>query len=171
MVRVRWSSLNYKDALSATGHPGVTRNFPHTPGIDAAGEVVSDASGRFQPGDAGDRHRLRPRHGDRWRLRPADPHSGRWALPLPPVSSLRDAMVLGTAGLTAALSVHALVEHGIAPEAGEILVTGATGGVGSVAVALLGPARLPGGGRNRQPKQAELPERTRRCTWCCRATR
>ncbi len=140
MVRVRWSSLNYKDALSATGHPGVTRNFPHTPGIDAAGEVVSDSSGRFQAGtpvivtgfdlgmetDGG--------YGQLIRIPSA------WALPLPAGLSLRDSMAIGTAGLTAALSVHALVGHGIRPEAGEILVTGATGGVGCVAVALL--ARL-----------------------------
>jgi putative YhdH/YhfP family quinone oxidoreductase len=137
LVRVHWSSLNYKDALSATGHPGVTRNFPHTPGIDAAGEVVSDASGRFKAGaavivtgfdlgmetDGG--------YGQLIRIPAA------WALPLPAGLTLRDAMVIGTAGFTAALSVHALVGHGIAPEAGEILVTGATGGVGSVAVALL----------------------------------
>ena len=140
VVRVRWSSLNYKDALSATGHPGVTRNFPHTPGIDAAGEVVSDATGRFQPGaavivtgfdlgmetDGG--------YGQLIRIPAA------WALPLPAGLTLRDSMILGTAGLTAALSVHALVERGVSKEAGEILVTGATGGVGSVAVALL--ARL-----------------------------
>ncbi|MCM2263740.1 MAG: YhdH/YhfP family quinone oxidoreductase [Desulfuromonadales bacterium] len=137
VVRVHWSSLNYKDALSATGHPGVTRHFPHTPGIDAAGEVVSDASGCFRPGekvivtgydlgmetDGG--------YGQLIRIPAA------WALPLPKGLSLRDAMVYGTAGLTAALSVHALTSHGIRPDAGEILVTGATGGVGSVAVALL----------------------------------
>jgi putative YhdH/YhfP family quinone oxidoreductase len=137
VVRVRWSSLNYKDALSATGHPGVTRNFPHTPGIDAAGEVVSDASGRFQAGeqvivtgfdlgmetDGG--------YGQLIRIPAA------WALPLPAGLTLREAMIIGTAGLTAALSVHALRTHGLAPGSGEVLVTGATGGVGCVAVALL----------------------------------
>lgn len=137
VVRVHWSSLNYKDALSATGHPGVTRHFPHTPGIDAAGEVVSDTSDRFRPGekviitgydlgmetDGG--------YGQLIRIPAA------WALPLPGGLSPRDAMIYGTAGLTAALSVHALVSRGIRAEAGEILVTGATGGVGSIAVALL----------------------------------
>lgn len=137
LVRVRWSSLNYKDALSATGHPGVTRNFPHTPGIDAAGEVVADASGRFQAGEAvlvtGFDLGMETDGGFGQLIRiPAD-----WAVPLPAGLTLRDAMVIGTAGLTAALSVHALLEHGIKPGAGEILVTGATGGVGSVAVALL----------------------------------
>jgi putative YhdH/YhfP family quinone oxidoreductase len=137
VVRVHWSSLNYKDALSATGHPGVTRNFPHTPGIDAAGEVISDASGRFRPGDrvivTGFDLGMETDGGYGQLIRiPAD-----WALPLPEGLSLRDAMIIGTAGFTAALSVHALVGRSITPAAGEILVTGATGGVGSVAVALL----------------------------------
>jgi len=137
VVRVRWSSLNFKDALSATGHPGVTRNFPHTPGIDAAGEVVSDASGRFRPGDlvivTGFDLGMETEGGYGQMIRiPSD-----WALPLPAGLTLREAMVIGTAGLTAALSVHALVSHGVDPVAGEILVTGATGGVGSIAVAIL----------------------------------
>lgn len=137
VVRVHWSSLNYKDALSATGHPGVTRHFPHTPGIDAAGEVVSDASGCFRPGEqvivTGNDLGMETDGGFGQLIRiPAA-----WALPLPQGLSLRDAMIYGTAGLTAALSVHALVNHGLRPETGEILVTGATGGVGSVAVALL----------------------------------
>ncbi|NJC88825.1 MAG: acryloyl-CoA reductase [Desulfuromonas sp.] len=137
VVRVRWSSLNYKDALSATGHPGVTRHFPHTPGIDAAGEVVSDASGCFRPGEqvivTGYDLGMETDGGYGQLIRiPAT-----WALPLPKGLSPRDATIYGTAGLTAALPVHALIQHGIHPEGGEILVTGATGGVGSVAVALL----------------------------------
>ncbi len=139
LIKVHYSSLNFKDALSATGNPGVTRNFPHTPGIDAAGEVVEDASGTFRPGDqvvvtgwdlgmntAGG-------YGEYIRI-PAE-----WALALPQGLSLRDSMILGTAGFTAGLSVYALTKH-VSPEAGEILVTGATGGVGSVAVALLAKA-------------------------------
>jgi putative YhdH/YhfP family quinone oxidoreductase len=115
----------------------VTRNFPHTPGIDAAGEVVSDASGRFQPGEqvivTGFDLGMETDGGYGQRIRiPAE-----WALPLPTGLSLREAMVIGTAGLTAALSVQTLIDRGIAPGAGEILVTGATGGVGSVAVAVL----------------------------------
>jgi putative YhdH/YhfP family quinone oxidoreductase len=137
VVRVRWSSLNYKDALSATGHPGVTRNFPHTPGIDAAGEVVSDASGRFAAGDqvivTGFDLGMETDGGYGQLIRiPAE-----WALPLPAALTPREAMVIGTAGLTAGLSVHALLDRGVTPELGEILVTGATGGVGSVAVAIL----------------------------------
>lgn len=139
LVKVHYSSLNYKDALSATGNRGVTRSFPHTPGIDAAGEVVTDDSGRFSPGDlvvvtgwdlgmntAGG-------YGEYIRI-PAN-----WAIPLPKGLSLRDSMILGTAGFTAGLCVHALAGH-LPAEAGDVLVTGATGGVGSVAVALLAKA-------------------------------
>jgi len=139
LIKVQYSSLNFKDALSATGNPGVSRNFPHTPGIDAAGVVVEDASGTFSPGDqvvvtgwdlgmntAGG-------YGEYIRI-PAD-----WAIALPEGLTLRDSMILGTAGFTAGLSVQALAER-VSPEAGEILVTGATGGVGSVAVAILAKA-------------------------------
>ncbi|MGK2904894.1 MAG: YhdH/YhfP family quinone oxidoreductase [Desulfuromonadales bacterium] len=139
VIKVQYSSLNYKDALSATGNRGVTRNFPHTPGIDAAGEVIEDATGTFKPGDlvvvtgwdlgmntAGG-------YGEYIRI-PAE-----WAIALPKGLSLRESMILGTAGFTAGLSVHALAGR-VAPDAGDILVTGATGGVGSVAVALLAKA-------------------------------
>jgi len=139
LIKVRYSSLNYKDALSATGNPGVTRKFPHTPGIDAAGEVVEDASGTFRPGDkvvvtGWDLGMNTPGgYGEYIRV-PAS-----WAIPLPEGLSLRDSMILGTAGFTAGLCVHALADR-VNPEAGEILVTGATGGVGSVAVAILAKA-------------------------------
>lgn len=139
LVKVRYSSLNFKDALSATGNPGVTRKFPHTPGIDAAGEVIEDASGTFRPGDqvlvtGWDLGMNTPGgYGEYIRI-PAQ-----WALALPAGLSLRDSMILGTAGFTAGLSVHALAER-VAPDAGDILVTGATGGVGSIAVAVLAKA-------------------------------
>jgi acrylyl-CoA reductase (NADPH) len=140
LVRVRYSSLNYKDALSATGHPGVTRNFPHTPGIDAAGEVVEDASGRFRPGDqvlvTGYDLGMETDGGWGQYIRiPAE-----WALPLPAGLTAREAMALGTAGLTAGLSVLKLQQADVQPDAGELLVTGATGGVGSLAVAILAKA-------------------------------
>jgi putative YhdH/YhfP family quinone oxidoreductase len=140
LIRVHYSSLNYKDALSATGHPGVTRNFPHTPGIDAAGEVVSCASGAFEPGeqvlvtgydlgmetDGGWGGYIRiPSH---------------WAVRVPKGISLRDSMIIGTAGFTAALSVLKLEQGGVKPGDGAVLVTGATGGVGSIAVAILSRA-------------------------------
>ena len=134
-VRVAYSSLNYKDALSATGNPGVTKQYPHTPGIDASGTVLSSDDERFKEGDevivtsydlgmntAGG-------FGEIIRV-PAD-----WVVPLPEGLSLREAMVLGTAGFTAALCVDALHHQGF--KDGPVVVTGASGGVGSVAVALL----------------------------------
>ncbi len=137
VVKVHYSSLNFKDALSAVGNPGVTRNFPHTPGIDAAGEVVSCADDSFQPGDkvivTSYDLGMETDGGFGQLIRVPS----KWALKLPEGLSLKESMMLGTAGLTAALSVHQLVESGVTPEKGPILVTGATGGVGSLAVAML----------------------------------
>ncbi len=137
VVKVYYSSLNFKDALSAVGNPGVTRNFPHTPGIDAAGEVVSCADDSFQPGDkvivTSYDLGMETDGGFGQLIRVPS----KWALKLPEGLSLKESMMLGTAGLTAALSVHQLVESGVTPEKGPILVTGATGGVGSLAVAML----------------------------------
>jgi putative YhdH/YhfP family quinone oxidoreductase len=140
LARVRYSSLNFKDALSATGNPGVTRNFPHTPGIDAAGEVISCADGRFQPGDrvivTSYDLGMETDGGFGQMIRvPSD-----WAVPLSDGLSLKQSMMLGTGGLTAALSVQELMAGGVTPEQGPILVTGATGGVGSLAVAILARA-------------------------------
>lgn len=137
LIDVRYSSLNYKDALSATGNPGVTRNFPHTPGIDAAGIVAESSDPELPPGrevivigfDLG----MNTPGGFGQRIRvPAG-----WVVPLPEGLTLRESMILGTAGFTAALSVHKLQSVGMTPDSGPVLVTGATGGVGSVAVALL----------------------------------
>ncbi|MBU3020999.1 YhdH/YhfP family quinone oxidoreductase [Aestuariibacter sp. A3R04] len=140
VIKVSYSSLNYKDALSATGNPGVSRNFPHTPGIDAAGIVESSQSERFKAGDAvlvtGYDLGMNTPGGFGGKIRvPAE-----WIVPLPEGLSAREAMTIGTAGFTAAMSVQALQDAGIKPDDGEILVTGATGGVGSVAVALLSQA-------------------------------
>lgn len=137
LVRVRYSSLNYKDALSATGNPGVTRNYPHTPGIDAAGEVEACATGEFSAGDrvivTGYDLGMNTSGGFGQYIRvPAG-----WLVPLPAGLSLREAMLLGTAGLTAGLCVDKLLVAGVSPEVGPVLVTGATGGVGSIAVMLL----------------------------------
>jgi len=138
LVDVRYSSLNYKDALSATGNPGVTRKFPHTPGIDAAGVVAESESDAFAPGDEviviGFDLGMNTPGGFGQRIRvPAD-----WAVRRPDGLSLEESMVLGTAGFTAAECVDKLERMGLAPGDGEVLVTGATGGVGSVAVTLLG---------------------------------
>ena len=137
LIDVAYSSLNYKDALSATGNPGVTRNFPHTPGIDAAGVVAESASAEFAVGDEviviGFDLGMGTPGGFGQRIRvPAG-----WAVPMPSGLNPRSAMILGTAGFTAALSVHKLEAAGMAPDGGPVLVTGATGGVGSVAVKLL----------------------------------
>lgn len=136
LVKVRYSSVNYKDALSASGNKAVTRNYPHTPGVDASGMVVESTDGRFAPGQtvvvSGFDFGMNTSGGFQEYIRvPAD-----WVTPLPSTLSAREAMILGTAGLTAAQSVDELLKT-IAPKDGPVLVTGATGGVGSVAVALL----------------------------------
>jgi alcohol dehydrogenase len=136
-VEVAYTSLNYKDALSARGNRGVTRRYPHTPGIDAAGTVITSRDPAFAPGDevivtSYDLGMNTPGgFGERIRV-PAG-----WVVPLPEGLALRTAMVLGTAGLTAGLAVEALLGHGLEAGLGPVLVTGASGGVGGLAVALL----------------------------------
>ncbi|MBL8826595.1 MAG: YhdH/YhfP family quinone oxidoreductase [Planctomycetaceae bacterium] len=136
-VRVQYSSLNYKDGLSTRGHPGVTRKFPHVPGIDAVGEVVECRTNRWQPGDrvivTGHDLGMNTWGGFGELIRVPDS----WPIRLPTGLSMRDAMIYGTAGLTAAQCVHAIREHGVQPSAGDVVVTGATGGVGSLATAML----------------------------------
>jgi len=137
LVRVTHSSLNYKDALSASGNRGVTRTYPHTPGVDAAGEVVASSADSVVPGsqvivtgydlgmntDGG--------FGEYIRV-PAE-----WCVPMPSGWDARTAMIYGTAGLTAGLCVQKLLRMGATPEQGKVAVTGATGAVGTVAVELL----------------------------------
>lgn len=137
LIKVAYSSLNYKDALSTIGNKGVTRHYPHTPGIDAAGTVVESSTSDFQAGDAvlvtGYDLGMNTAGGFAEYIRV--PSS--WVVRLPPGLTLRTSMIYGTAGFTAALSVFKLQHSGLTPEQGEVLVTGATGGVGSIAVALL----------------------------------
>lgn len=137
LIDVRFSSLNFKDGLSATGNPGVTRQFPHTPGIDAAGIVLESSSASFSVGDEvvviGFDLGMNTPGGFGQRIRvPAD-----WIVPLPAGLSLHASMLLGTAGFTAAECIDKLLHVGLKKDAGPVLVTGATGGVGSVAVKLL----------------------------------
>lgn len=137
LIRVRYSSLNFKDALSASGNRGVTRSYPHTPGIDAAGVVASSSVAEFAEGDevivTGYDLGMNTAGGFGQYIRvPAA-----WVIKRPQGLSLRDAMILGTAGLTAALCVDKLEQAGLEPGDAPVLVTGATGGVGSIAVALL----------------------------------
>jgi putative YhdH/YhfP family quinone oxidoreductase len=137
LVRVHYSSLNYKDGLSATGHKGVTKKYPHTPGVDAAGVVEESLSDAFQPGDqvivtSYDLGMNTPGGFGQYIRVPAG-----WVVPLPENLSPRESMAYGSAGLTSGFCIFKLQEHGITPDQGEILVTGATGGVGSFAVAML----------------------------------
>lgn len=137
IVDINWSSLNYKDALAITGKGKIVKQFPMVPGIDFSGQVHSSQDPRFKAGQSvlltgwgvGEHH---------WGgLAEQARVSGDWLLPLPTGLSERNAMILGTAGLTAMLCVMALEEGGMKPEQGNILVTGASGGVGSTAIALL----------------------------------
>lgn len=139
-VRVRYSALNYKDALSASGNRGVTRAFPHTPGIDAAGEVVASRDPRYTPGQnvlcTGNDLGMNTPGGFAEFIRvPGD-----WLVPLPEPMDAREAMALGTAAFTAAIAVDRLASVGAGPELGPFVVTGASGGVGTMAVALLARA-------------------------------
>ena len=136
-IQVEWSSINYKDGLAITGAAPVVRRFPMVPGIDLVGTVLSSSHPKWQ---AGDRVLL-----NGWGV--GETHcgglaevarvKGEWLLPLPQTLTGRQAMAIGTAGYTAMLCVLALEKHGVKPGDGEVLVTGANGGVGSVAVALL----------------------------------
>ncbi|MCK8058495.1 MULTISPECIES: YhdH/YhfP family quinone oxidoreductase [unclassified Fusibacter] len=137
LIKVDYSSLNYKDALSATGNKGVTRSYPHTPGIDAAGLVEESTDTTFTRGDSvivtGYDLGMNTDGGFAEYIRvPAS-----WVVKLPEGLSLKESMIYGTAGFTAALSVYRLINSGVKPTDGEILVTGATGGVGSTAITIL----------------------------------
>ncbi len=137
LINVHYSSLNYKDALSASGNKGVTRKYPHTPGIDAAGVVVESAGPGFTPGEevliTGYDLGMNTSGGYQEYIRvPAH-----WVVKMPDNMTMRESMVYGTAGFTAALSCFKMINNGVTPEKGEVLVTGATGGVGSIALSIL----------------------------------
>lgn len=136
-IRVAFSDVNYKDALATTAKGGVARTSPLVPGIDLSGEVVESSAEGISEGDEVIVHGYElgvAHHGGfaEYARVPAD-----WVVPMPAGLDLRRAMALGTAGYTAALSVHQLEERGLSPDHGPVLVTGATGGVGSVAVGIL----------------------------------
>ena len=137
LIKVSYSSLNYKDVLSASGNKGVTRTYPHTPGIDAVGEVVKSNSSDFKDGDkiivTGYDLGMNTYGGfGQYISIPAT-----WAISLPNELSEAEAMSIGTAGLTAGLCVRKLLQNDLTPDSGDVLVTGASGGVGSVAVMVL----------------------------------
>jgi len=137
LVKVHYSSLNYKDALSASGNRGVTRRYPHVPGIDAAGVVERSNSEVLRPGDkvivSG--FDLGMNHAGGFAEYLTAPVE--WIVPLPAGMSLRESMIWGTAGFTAAQCVGRLTQLGVHPDKGRVVVTGASGGVGSFAVAIL----------------------------------
>lgn len=137
LIRVHYSSLNYKDALSARGHKGISRYYPHIPGIDAAGVVEESNSDKFKKGDevlvTGYDLGMNTKGGfAQYVSVPAD-----WIVKLPENFTLKESMMFGTAGFTAAICVNEIISKGIKPEDGDILVTGATGGVGIIAVGIL----------------------------------
>ena len=154
-VRVSHSTLNYKDALAITGKGPVVRQFPMVPGIDLAGVVEESRHPGFKAGDAvllngwgvGESH---------WGgLAQLAQLNGDWLIPLPEGFSAAEAMAIGTAGYTAMLSVLALERHGVTPDKGEVLVTGANGGVGSVAIALLARLGYQAVASTGRPEEAE----------------
>lgn len=137
LIRVHYSSLNYKDALSATGNKGVTQKFPHTPGVDAAGTVIDSDSPDFKKGDevivtSYDLGQNTSGGFGQFVRVPSE-----WIVPLPDGLSLKESMIYGSAGFTAAYGVLKITGNNTHPDDGSILVTGATGGVGSFSVALL----------------------------------
>lgn len=137
VVQVEYSSLNYKDGLCLTGGGGLVRYYPHVPGIDFAGTVLTSDDARYR---AGDKVVLTGwRVGEVWWGGYAERAKVKadWLVPLPQGLTAREAMGVGTAGLAAMLAIMALEEHGLVPELGPVIVTGATGGVGSIATALL----------------------------------
>lgn len=140
LVRVHYSSLNYKDAMSATGNRGITKKYPHTPGVDAAGTVELSRSEQFATGDevlvTGFDLGMNTSGGFAQFIRvPAA-----WVVMKPHGYTLRDAMIIGTAGFTAALALHKMQLMGQQPDQGPVVVTGASGGVGSLSIALLAKA-------------------------------
>lgn len=136
-IEVKYSGLNYKDALSASGNKGITKTYPHIPGIDAAGVVIESSSEKFHPGDevivTG--YDMGMNHAGGFAQCICVPEE--WIVAKPEGISLKDAMILGTSGFTAAIGVSNILEAGVTPDDGAVIVTGATGGVGSFVVKML----------------------------------
>lgn len=137
VIKVSYSSVNYKDGLASIPNGNILRSYPFIPGIDLSGHVVSSTDDRFHEGQAviASGYGIGVSHFggySEYARIPAD-----WVMPLPQGLTLREAMIYGTAGFTAALSIHELEQQGLAPDKGKVLVTGATGGVGGTAIAML----------------------------------
>jgi acrylyl-CoA reductase (NADPH) len=158
-VRVAYSTLNYKDGLAITGKGPVVRKFPMVPGIDLAGTVEASSHPDYLPGDAVVLNGWGVGEGHWGGLTQKARLKGDWLVPLPGQFTPRQAMAIGTAGYTAMLCVLALERHGVTPEQGEILVTGAAGGVGGVAVALLAKLGYTVVGTSGRPEQTDYIKR------------
>ncbi|MET0251066.1 MAG: MDR family oxidoreductase [Novosphingobium sp.] len=154
-IDVAFSTLNYKDGLAITGRGPVVRKWPMVPGIDLVGKVREGSGEGFGPGDTVVLNGWGVGEGHWGGLAQVARLKKEWLVPLPSAFTPRQAMAIGTAGYTAALCVNALVNAGITPETGEVLVTGATGGVGSVAVALLKKAGFTVAGSTGKPDEAD----------------
>jgi acrylyl-CoA reductase (NADPH) len=158
-VRLEWSTVNYKDGLAVTGKAPVVRRYPMIPGIDFAGTVEASTHSDWKPGDKvilngwglGETHL--GAYGQKARVK------GDWLVRLPERMRARDAMAIGTAGYTAMLAVMALEHHGVRPAGGPVVVTGAAGGVGSVAVALLAKLGFQVTASTGRPQEADYLER------------
>ena len=137
IVRVRYAGLNYKDGLCLNGQGGLIREFPRIPGVEFAGEVLKSRDDRYAVGD--EVIATGSRIGEIWHGGYAEKASvkGDWLVPLPKGMDMRQSMIFGTAGITAVFGLQSLERHGLTPDKGEVLVTGAAGGVGSFAIALL----------------------------------
>lgn len=137
LVKVTYSSINYKDSLATIPNGNIVNSYPFVPGIDLAGVVVSSSDARFKEGDEvlATSYEIGVSHFGGYSEYARIP--SQWIVPLPKGLTLKEAMIIGTAGFTAALSVQRLKENGVSPEKGKVLVTGATGGVGSFAVSIL----------------------------------
>lgn len=137
LIQVQYSSLNFKDALSATGNRGITKKYPHTPGIDSVGYVVQSRSAEFLEGDkvlvcGYDLGMNTPGGFGRYIRVPAQ-----WIMHLPEKLSMPESMIIGTAGFTAGLAIHKMIQNGQNPDRGPVLVTGASGGLGNLAIDIL----------------------------------
>lgn len=137
LIDVQYSGINYKDSLATIPNGNIVKTYPFVPGIDLAGVVVSSEDPRFQEGDEviATSYEIGVSHFGGYSEYARIP--AKWVVPLPKGLTLKEAMIIGTAGFTAALSVQRLEENGVSPEKGRVLVTGATGGVGSFAVSIL----------------------------------
>lgn len=154
LIKVAYSSLNYKDALSASGNKGISRFYPHTPGIDASGVVIRSKSPHFIEGDevivTGHDLGMNTRGGfSEYISVPAH-----WAVPLPENMSLKESMMLGTAGLTAAMSINRIIHSDLSKQ--PVIVSGATGGVGSIALLMLKKMEIETVSYSRRPESVDF---------------